>query len=53
VTFTIQEAATVAGVTVATIMNWIKKKKLKASHLRRYAIEGTDLRDLLVKRDTK
>jgi excisionase family DNA binding protein len=52
-TFTPQEVASVAGVTVATIIRHIKQRKLKAHRTRGYVVEAIDLRDYLSSRLTE
>jgi hypothetical protein len=47
-TFNPNEVAALSGLTVATIMQWIRKKKLKAHKVRGYAIEGADVRVFLL-----
>jgi hypothetical protein len=48
--FTPMQAASVAGLSLQTIMRHIKKKQLKASRTRGYEIEASDLRDYLTSR---
>jgi excisionase family DNA binding protein len=52
-TFTAEEVANLAGVTLATAKRWIKAKKLKASRVRCYAIEAADVRNQLIQRATE
>jgi excisionase family DNA binding protein len=53
-TFNPEEVAALSGLTVATILRWIRKKKLKAKRVRGYVISAEDVAIfLLVQASTK
>jgi excisionase family DNA binding protein len=47
--FNPEELASLSGLTVPTIMRWIRKKKLRAHKVRGYAIDPADARAFLIK----
>ena len=47
-TFNPEEVAALSGLTVATILQWIRAKKLKAKKVRGYAIDGAEVRGFLL-----
>jgi hypothetical protein len=47
-TFKPEEVAALSGLTVATILHWIRAKKLKAKKVRGYAIDGAAVREFLL-----
>jgi hypothetical protein len=47
--FTVEDVAGISGLTTATIIKKIHKKKLKAIRVRSYAIDGEDLLVFLLK----
>jgi predicted site-specific integrase-resolvase len=46
--FNPEEVADLSGLTVATIMHWIRKKKLKAHKVRGYVVVPENVRNFLV-----
>jgi hypothetical protein len=46
-TFNPEEVAALSGLTVATVLTWIRAKKLKAKKIRGYAIDGAAVRESL------
>jgi Helix-turn-helix domain len=49
-TFSPEQAASVAGISVASIMRYIRSKRLKAHRIKGYAIKSADLCDFLTSR---
>ena len=47
-TFNPEEVAALSGLTVATVLTWIRAKKLKAKKVKGYAIDGADVREFLL-----
>lgn len=52
-TFTPEEVAALSGLTVATVMRWIGKRKLPAHRVRSYAIDAAAVRDFLAQHGAK
>jgi hypothetical protein len=50
--FTPEDLAVLSGLTVPTIMHWIRKKKLKAKRVRSYAIDGAAVGEFLISQAT-
>ncbi len=48
--YTPEDLAAISGFTVATVMSWIRKKKLQAKRTRRYLINAEDMRTFLLGR---
>jgi excisionase family DNA binding protein len=46
-TFSVDEVAALAGLTTATILRYIRRKKLPAKRVRGYVIEAQAVRELL------
>lgn len=46
--FSPQDVAAISGRAVSTILNWIRKKKLKAHKVKSYAVSAEDLRLFLL-----
>jgi hypothetical protein len=51
-TFTVEDVAEISGLTASTVITKIRKKLLKARRPRSYSIQGSDLRDFLLKQAT-
>jgi hypothetical protein len=51
-TFTPEQVAAIAGVTVPTVMQHIRRKSLKARRVRSYAIDGQAVKDFILKQET-
>jgi hypothetical protein len=47
-TFNPEDIAALSGLTVATVMHWIRKKRLPARRIRSYAIDGAAVREFLL-----
>jgi hypothetical protein len=47
-TFSPQEVADLSDLKVATVLTWIRAKKLKAKNVRGYAIDGAEVRGFLL-----
>jgi hypothetical protein len=50
--FTVEDVAEISGLTKATIISKIRKKLLQARRTRSYSIQGSDLREFLLKQAT-
>jgi hypothetical protein len=50
--FTPEDVAALSGKASTTVMSWIRTKKLKAKRIKSYSIQGSDLRDFLLKQAT-
>jgi hypothetical protein len=46
--FTSEDLAALSGLTVATIMHWIRKRKLPARRVRSYAMDAASVRKFLI-----
>jgi Helix-turn-helix domain len=51
--FSPEDLASLSGLTVPTIMHWIRKKKLKAKRVRSYQIAPADVTAFLLQAATK
>jgi hypothetical protein len=51
--FTPADCAALSGKAVSTILDWIRKKKLKAHKVKGYAVSAEDLREFLLKEGAK
>lgn len=52
-TFSPQDVADLSGLKVATVLTWIRAKKLKAHRVRGYVVAAADVRDFLLAQAAK
>jgi excisionase family DNA binding protein len=51
-TFNPEEVAALSGLTLATVLRWIRKRKLPARRVRSYAIDGAAVGEFLISQAT-
>jgi hypothetical protein len=50
--FTPEDLAAIAGVSLATVMRHIRRKSIKVRRVKSYSIDGDQVREFLVKQET-